>query len=157
MSKADQAQLISGIAIAAVLAVLALAGHNDPPATAGAAKGPRRSWLGAIVAGKDHRLSTSKTVAFTWTLAVAWGLLSLVVAVWLGDHGPWNAQVKNGLQEEYLLLLGGPYAAAVLAKYAAQQSSAKTEAPVGSSSPGQLINDDLVRGGVGRCGWRMGA
>jgi hypothetical protein len=21
----------------------------------------------------------------------------------------------------------------------------------------QLINDDLVRGGVGRCGWRMGA
>jgi len=20
----------------------------------------------------------------------------------------------------------------------------------------QLINDDLVRGGVGRCGWRMG-
>jgi hypothetical protein len=41
-----------------------------------------------------------------------------VVAIWLGDHEPWDRQVDRGLQEEYLLLLGGPFAAAVLAKYA---------------------------------------
>ena len=60
----------------------------------------KRSWLGAIVVGIDNRSSTSKTIAFAWTLAVAWGLLSLIVAVWLGDHGPWDRQVDLGLQEE---------------------------------------------------------
>jgi hypothetical protein len=103
----------------------------------------KRSWLGAIVAGTDHRASTSKTVVFAWTLAVAFGLLSLLVAVWLGDHAPWDAQVRRGLQEEYLLLLGGPFAAAVLAKYAANtQAASKISAPVGEAGLSQLVNND---------------
>jgi hypothetical protein len=103
----------------------------------------RRSALGAILVGKDHRTSTSKTVVFAWTIAVAFGLLSLLVAVWLGDHDPWDAQVDRGLQEEYLLLLGGPFAAAILAKYAATtQDDAKTDAPVGNANASQLVNDD---------------
>ena len=143
MSKPDAAQLIAGGAIAVILMLLAVLGHTDTITdAAGTAHRKRRSWLGAIVAGKDHRLSTSKTVAFAWTLAIVWGLLSLVVAIWLGDHGPWNKQVKLGLQEEYLLLLGGPYAAAVLAKYASQQPDVKTAAPVGSATPSQLVSDD---------------
>jgi hypothetical protein len=106
-------------------------------------KKQRRSWLAAILVGKDHRTSTSKTVVFAWSLAVAFGLVSLLVAVWLGDHGPWDAQVKRGLQEEYLLLLGGPFAAAILAKYAAvNQDETKTDAPVGESNASQLINND---------------
>jgi hypothetical protein len=106
-------------------------------------KKQRRSWLGAILAGKDHRSSTSKTVAFAWTLAVAFGLLSLIIAVWLGDHEPWDKQVDLGLQEEYLLLLGGPFAAAILAKYSAlTQDESKTAAPVGAAKPSQLVNDD---------------
>jgi hypothetical protein len=36
----------------------------------------RQSALYAIVVGKDHRASTSKTVAFAWTLAIGFGLLS---------------------------------------------------------------------------------
>ena len=96
----------------------------------------RRSPLGAILAGTDNRTSTSKTVVFAWTLAVAFGLLSLVVAVWLGDHEPWDVQVARGLQEEYLLLLGGPYAAAVLAKYAtSNQADTKTAAARATQRP----------------------
>ena len=103
----------------------------------------RRSALGAIVVGKDHRTSTSKTVVFAWTVAVAFGLLSLLIAVWLGDHEPWDVQVERGLQEEYLLLLGGPFAAAILAKYAATtQDDVKTDAPVGNADASQLVNDN---------------
>jgi hypothetical protein len=103
----------------------------------------RRSWLAAILIGKDNRTSTSKTVAFAWSLAVAFGLLSLLIAFWLGDDEPWDAQVEAGLQEEYLLLLGGPYAAAILAKYAtAGQQDTKTDDRVGNASASQLVNDD---------------
>ena len=102
----------------------------------------RRSALGAILAGTDNRLSTSKTVVFGWTVAVAFGLLSLVVAIWLGDHAPWDLQVKHGLQEEYLLLLGGHFAAAVLAKYATtSQQDTKTTGPVGGAAPTQLVTN----------------
>jgi hypothetical protein len=103
----------------------------------------RRSWLGAVLAGQDNRTSTSKSVMFAWTLAVAFGLLTLMIADWLGDPAPWTNQVANGLQEEYLLLLAGPFAAAILAKYAAlRDSDTKPEAEVGSASPGQLVTDD---------------
>ncbi|HEY1716583.1 MAG TPA: hypothetical protein VGG07_27040 [Solirubrobacteraceae bacterium] len=103
----------------------------------------RRSALGAIISGTDHRISTSKTVAFAWTLAIVFGLLSLIVAIWLGDSTPWNLQVSRGLQDEYLLLLAGPYAAAVLAKYATtQQQDSKTAGPVGGAAPSQLVTND---------------
>lgn len=103
----------------------------------------RRSALGAVLAGKDHRASTSKTVVFAWTLAIAFGLLSLIVCVLLGDSSPWDTQVGHGLQPEYLLLLGGPYAAAVLAKYAAaSKGDVKTTAGVGDAKPTQLVADD---------------
>jgi hypothetical protein len=172
MSDADAAQVISGIAIVAVLAGLAILGRKDKVAnkdvelpnteasrkvTAGTVlsdteaqkldrslwREEKRSWLGGIVVGLDNRASTSKTIAFAWTLAVAWGLLSLIVAVWLGDHEPWDKQVDLGLQEEYLLLLGGPFAAAVLAKYAASSDAqAKTTAPVGDAKLSELVNND---------------
>ncbi len=173
MSKADAAQLIAGLAIVLLTLILAIVGRRDlvaqedvaytlpdgtvrkiakggvVPAAQAASIQPqhvrsvKRSWLGAILVGADHRTSTSKTVAFAWTLTIAFGLLSLLVAVWLGDRVPWDLQVDKGLQEEYLLLLGGPYAAAILAKYAAVgQSAAKTAAPVGDAGPAQLVNDD---------------
>jgi hypothetical protein len=105
----------------------------------------RTSALSAIVVGKDQRASTSKTVAFAWTLAIGFGLISLLVANWLGDSTGWDNQVKTGLQEEYLLLLGGPFAAAVLAKTSAVAQSGtqgKAPAPVGTASPTQLVTDD---------------
>ncbi len=172
MSKSDWAQLIAGILLAFLTAVLAIVARKDTVAVADteyeledgtkrkvtrgtvipedeavrlprtAVKTQRRSALGAILVGKDHRTSTSKTIAFAWTLAVAFGLLSLVVALVLGDDDPWDTQIKRGLQEEYLLLLGGPYAAAILAKYAAVQNETSTDAPVGEANAQQLVNDD---------------
>lgn len=173
MSDADAAQLIAGLALALLTVVLAIVGRTDtivesdtqftsPDGTVHTVtrgtvlakeqaqyvgkqwlKAQRRSALGALISGKDHRTSTSKTVVFAWSLAVAFGLLSLLVAVWLGDHEPWDAQVDRGLQEEYLLLLGGPFAAAILAKYAAvSQREAKIDAPVGTGNASQLIDDD---------------
>ncbi|MDQ6750439.1 MAG: hypothetical protein M3Z33_06805 [Actinomycetota bacterium] len=104
-----------------------------------------KSALSAIVVGKDDRTSTSKTVVFAWTLAIAFGLISLVIAKWLGDSTGWDAQVGNGIQEEYLLLLGGPFAAAVLAKRNALTqpgSQGKTPAAFGAGNATQLVTDD---------------
>ena len=146
MSDADVAQLIAAGVLLAVIAALAVVGRTDEVSVAGGAgtRQQKRSWLGAILAGKDHRTSTSKTVVFGSTFAI---VLSACCRSWiadrLGDHGPWDAQVDRGLQEEYLLLLGGPFAAAILAKVAAvQQAETKPDAPVGAATPGQLVNDD---------------
>jgi hypothetical protein len=95
-----------------------------------------------LVVGKDNRISTSKAVVLAWTYAVVFGLLALIVAKWLGDPRGYQALVKHGLRGEYLLFLGGPYAAAVLAKYKAQISAGKTDADVGSANPKQLVTDD---------------
>jgi hypothetical protein len=98
----------------------------------------RRSVMGALVVGKDHRTSTSKAIATAWTFLVAWGLFSAVVALVLGAELEWPS-----LQEEYLLLLGGPYAAAILAKYAtSNQAESKPDGEVGESTPAQLVTND---------------
>ncbi|MEA2160465.1 MAG: hypothetical protein QOD66_2845 [Solirubrobacteraceae bacterium] len=70
---------------------------------------------GAII-GADRRVSTSKTVAVAWTYAVAGGLLSLVIAKWMGHGHAYGEQVKHGLQGAYALLIGGPIGAAILAR-----------------------------------------
>ena len=145
MSDADVAQLIAAVVLLALVAGLAIAGRTDqvPRVEGTGTKLQKRSWLGAILAGKDNRTSTSKTVVFAWTFAIAFGLLSLLIADWLGDSAPWNAQVAHGIQEEYLLLLGGPFAAAIVAKVAAiNQTETKPDAPVGAARPEQLVNDD---------------
>jgi hypothetical protein len=170
MSDADTAQLIAGGAMVLLIAGLALAHRTDDvavddqtftlvdgttgdvkagmvvpkgAATTGSTKPQRRSWLGAILAGRDNRTSTSKTVAFAWTMALAFELLALIIAFRLGDRAPWDLQNQRGLQEEYLILLGGPFAAAILAKYATTgQSDSKTDAAVGSANASQLVNDD---------------
>lgn len=103
----------------------------------------RRSWLATVIVGADNRTSTSKTVAFAWTLAVVWGLLALMFALWLGDDTGWNAQGGLKLQDEYLLLLGGPYAAAVLAKaITSGRSETKADGEPGGASAAQLVTDD---------------
>lgn len=64
------------------------------------------------------------------------------MANWLGTAAGYRASIKDGLRDEYLLFMRGPYAAAVLAKYKAQTSSSKTDAGIGSANPKQLITDD---------------
>lgn len=99
-----------------------------------------------LIVGKDNRTSTSKCVVLAWTLAVVFGLLSLIIAKWLGTPAGYDNLIRHGLQDEYLLFLGGPLAAGVLAKYKAvsdsQGQAGRPAAPVGSESATQLIVDD---------------
>jgi hypothetical protein len=69
-----------------------------------------------LYAGKDGRWSTSKIQPLMWTYAVVFGLAAILVAKLLGEAAGWDKQVSTDLQAEYLLLLGGPFAAAVIAK-----------------------------------------
>lgn len=128
-------------------------GDVVPPSVSGVdSKKVTRSWLRALVVGTDNRLSTSKTIAFAWTYVIAFGLITLLVAMWLGDDTGWQKLVDNGLQEEYLLALGGPYAAAVLAKYtavSAAQNDEKPAAPPGNASLGQLFANDSGEADLG--------
>jgi hypothetical protein len=94
--------------------------------------------MGALVVGMDNRTSTSKAIATAWTFLIAWALVSAIVALVLGADLTWPP-----LQEEYLLLLGGPFAAAILAKYATSgQAESKPDGEVGESSPAQLVTND---------------
>jgi hypothetical protein len=99
-------------------------------------------FLRMLVVGKDNRTSTSKLVALAWTYAIVFGLLAIIVAKWLGTPAGYNRLIKHGLRAEYFLFLGGPYAAAVLAKYKAQSSTDKTVGAIGSANAKQLITDD---------------
>jgi hypothetical protein len=108
------------------------------------------SALRALYRGKDNRASTSKSVALAWTYAIGYGLLALLALKLMGDSKAWDTVTgPDSLQEEYLLLLGGPYAAAIIAKYAAVATvagDAKTSEPRANPSPGNdvknLIADD---------------
>lgn len=129
------------------------AGWLVPPAIAATNKNkiaPENvSALRTLYLGKDNRTSTSKVVALAWTYAIVYGLLSLIAMKLMGDSRAWDTLTGAGLQEDYLLLLGGPYAAAVIAKYAAVAGNAadtKTSDPQAGPSMGKdtknLIADD---------------
>lgn len=78
----------------------------------------RGPYFRALYTGLDGRWSTSKVQALLWTYAVLFALVSLFVAAELGvvlDDGP-EGFSDIDFHEEYLLLLGGPFAAAVLTK-----------------------------------------
>jgi hypothetical protein len=95
------------------LAMLLLVGLLDLTVTTGSGNRKKFGWTG-ILLGADGRVSTSKTQVWLWTLGLAYAVLFLSgIAIFrsatvLGDAN-WN---------DYLILLGGPFAAAVLAKYA---------------------------------------
>jgi hypothetical protein len=111
-----------------------------------------------LLIGADNRWSTSKLQALMWTYAVLFGLLSLVLALAYGDSSGFDAQKASGLQEEYFVLLGGPFAAAVLAKYITTSKSDsgdadKTAEATSTLDPatgiGQVVSDDSGRGDLG--------
>jgi hypothetical protein len=73
----------------------------------------------SFLRGKDGRLSTSLLQAGLWTVALSTALVYFVfVALYSSDpDGTFDTALGGGnLPEEYLLLLGGPFAAAVVAR-----------------------------------------
>jgi hypothetical protein len=147
MSDEALAQLLALVVCALILAALKIA-RRDVHGTTGV---HRRSLLGGIVVGKDNRMSTSKTVALAWTVVIAYGLFALLIAWLLGDETGWDKQVKDGLGDDYLVALGGTYAAAVLARVglAGQGGAGKTTAPPGNEKAVELITDDEGQGALG--------
>jgi hypothetical protein len=104
-----------------------------------------------ILIGADNRLSTSKLSAFAWTWVLGWALLSLFFADWAGEHAGWQAFLKQGIQDEYLVLLGGPFVALVSAKAfvssgVANGTQVKTKADASETTPAhrvaQAFSDD---------------
>lgn len=80
-----------------------------------------RGGLLAYVLGKDKRLSTSLTQVALWTVAIATAFLYFISLAALSDDALHDLDKTLGsswaeFPEEYLLLLGGPFAAAVLAR-----------------------------------------
>ena len=98
---------------------------------------------GAII-GADGRVSTSKTVAVAWTYSVASGLLSIVIAKWMGHGHAYGDQIKHGLQGEYALLIGGPIGAAILAKgiVSTQVDNGASKPAASSAQAADLVTND---------------
>jgi hypothetical protein len=88
----------------------------------------------SLVVGKDRRLSTSKTQAGLWTVVAVFTFAFFGAQYWLKVLSIEQAgEGFAAFDERYLLLVGGPFAAAVLAKLATNtktdnQTLQKTEA-----------------------------
>jgi hypothetical protein len=121
------------------------------PADAGASAGaagtsaqnaatPRGSGL---ITGYDGRRSTSKTITFAWTFVVAWMLITTgFVAARSGAN--FTDLMKN-TSDLYLVLLGGPYAAAILAKVTVSngvQTGRIQKTPASTTSAADIVSDD---------------
>jgi hypothetical protein len=111
-----------------------VAQQPDTAKTARLAAAKQRADNGAfaLFLGKDGRLSTSTTIAWAWTVVISWVLLALIIA-WPPDWG----KAFTHFDGTYFALLGGPYAAWVLARVAvtARVSNSTLQKPVGDGVP----------------------
>jgi len=125
---------------------------------------PNRSKYGFVdvVIGADGRVSTSKTVVYVWTFVFASALVIMTSLTVFGYLKPQLAFRTGSNWDAYLLLLGGPFASAVLAKgivsYQTQQDPASksgTSAAAGTANKmstsvaGQPSATDIVNGDSG--------
>jgi hypothetical protein len=139
-----------------VLALLEWAGRNDG--------NPNRSKYGFIdvIIGADGRVSTSKTVVYLWTFVFASALVIMTSMVVFSYLKPEQAFHTGSNWDAYLLLLGGPFASAVIAKgvvsYQTQQdptSKSGTSATAGTANTmsttvaAQPSATDIVNGDSG--------
>jgi hypothetical protein len=94
--------------------------------------------------GKDRRFSTSLTQLGLWTIALCTGFAYLLGRV-MFDGSKFDVVVPSDRWDEYLLLLGGPFAAAVLAKgivtYKLQEGTLQKSEP-SSTTPTQVVKGD---------------
>lgn len=120
---------------------------------------PRRGRLtrGGLLTGRDNRRSTSKTIAWAWTVIVGWMVVTLALIA--NIDGLTYPRPQDGSAAApvtlsslltpppllYLVLLGGPYAAAAFALASTQSKVATgqlTKQPSEAPSAADLIADD---------------
>ena len=97
------------------------------------------------IIGADNRYSTSKTQAALWTVFFGFGLAYLLGRIVFVPGTDIKVVIPNDRFDEYLFLLGGPFAAGVVAKLATTwkvdngqlQKTVATE-----TTPSQLVTDD---------------
>lgn len=95
-----------------------------------------------LVVGQDGRVSTSKTIAASWTGVVAAALLGAVYANILNHPEALKAMGASGIVGQYAVLFGGPLGAAILSKQIAIGQAAKNPRTAGSPSLKDLIAGD---------------
>ncbi|WP_426561960.1 hypothetical protein ACPPVT_16065 [Angustibacter sp. McL0619] len=116
------ADLIGAAVTLLLLGLFGVLGGDDPwklgkrrrPGSSEAGTKKSSAPIRALMMGHDGRLSTSKATAFAWTIAVVYALATLSVIA-IVDDKPFGDSLDQ-LADSYLLLLGGPFAALVLAK-----------------------------------------
>jgi hypothetical protein len=94
----------------------ALAGTPGPPGGPPAGADPAASGIQAprgLLIGGDNRTSTSKATALLWTAVLLYFLVTLTLI--FATHPDRYAGLIHRISPLYLVLLGGPFAAAVLA------------------------------------------
>ena len=108
MNSSDRS-VASGVLVLVLLGLLEWAARSDPR--------PDRKKLGylQVILGADGRISTSKTVVFFWTLILAAVLTQLTIIV-VFSTGLEPTAIFGTDWSSVLLLLGGPFASAVIAK-----------------------------------------
>lgn len=106
---------------------------------------PKLWWGRSLVVGMDNRVSTSKTAALVWTYTLAASLLSFLIARWMGYPGAYRVLSTQGINTQYMVLIGGTAGAAILAKgiVSAQVDSGTTAKPEAESANlAQLVQND---------------
>lgn len=102
--------------------------------------------LGGLILGVDGRVSTSKLQVLIWTYAIGGTLMSLIAETWVGIDTGFDKLSSTSFEDfgPYLILLGGPLAAAVGARaiVGAQVENGDKAKPPGDPKVGQAFTDD---------------
>jgi hypothetical protein len=95
-----------------------------------------------LLVGTDNRVSTSKTTAALWTIVLIYFIASM--ALIFGRQQDKYQALIHSISPLYLVLLGGPFAAAVLAKGIVSSSVANQQTQKGQGTPniGDVFSDD---------------
>jgi hypothetical protein len=113
-----------------------------------------------LIIGMDNRWSTSKLQPVLWTYAILFGVLALMLAKAMKNPAGFEAltKMKSDDWDVYLILLGGPFAAFVLAKFSTSAkvddgTVQKTTADTSTLNPlkgvGEVVSDDSGNGSLG--------
>lgn len=130
--------VLAALALAIVLAICFLLGRLAPA-----------GGISQLLVGADGRLSTSTFQGWLWTLVLAWAFVFFGLQVALLRASPAHLLPAGApLDANYLLLMGGPFAALVTAKgitAAKVAGGTLQKAPATGASPADLVTDDRGR------------